>query len=518
MIKSQDQDEFIAVRVQDPRVQNEGSWNSYVDFKIFLHTNSKAFTAKTSCVRRRYSEFVWLKKKLQKNTGLVPVPDLPKKSLFSFINDDFIERRRKGLQSFLDKVLHMTVCLSDSQLHLFLQTQLPVKHIEDCVQGHTPYTVTEAILNYASSNLGWVQEEGDGAQELWPTPVSYESVESPAPHLPSLQSPGATLSGPPNERTDVSDSESRLSDADETAHDLKHVTERLPQEGEHCIKLVVEVHPNLVGSVETEEEGGNIGSNKVTKDLQRHDCEYPAPQIDEPRQGDSSNEEDLDQETSVGEDVVDITSVDRVIEDEAKKGGQDAGLEQDSTVRQNPKKDLYEEDPRVRIHNNEVTLDLSAVKEDNAEHHREKVLESAATTVDVTLHDACEENMPDTKDHDKAEITEDHAVQENGVTDDDSSEDTAVQEEDMNAIEEHIGEVNKLNAKCHQPGSGILIHGGIEEAVSTETAPVTETVSNPDANTADVNTLVLQAIEIESMQYQETDSHIIITTHQPDTN
>lgn len=31
--------EFIAVRVQDPRVQNEGSWNSYVDFKIFLHVS-----------------------------------------------------------------------------------------------------------------------------------------------------------------------------------------------------------------------------------------------------------------------------------------------------------------------------------------------------------------------------------------------------------------------------------------------------------------------------------------------
>lgn len=31
--------EFIAVRVQDPRVQNEGSWNSYVDYKIFLHVS-----------------------------------------------------------------------------------------------------------------------------------------------------------------------------------------------------------------------------------------------------------------------------------------------------------------------------------------------------------------------------------------------------------------------------------------------------------------------------------------------
>uniref|UniRef100_A0A8C6XEY0 Sorting nexin 11 n=1 Tax=Naja naja TaxID=35670 RepID=A0A8C6XEY0_NAJNA len=62
--------ELTTVRVQDPRIQNEGSWNSYVDYKIFLHTNSKAFTAKTSCVRRRYREFVWLKKQLQKNAGL----------------------------------------------------------------------------------------------------------------------------------------------------------------------------------------------------------------------------------------------------------------------------------------------------------------------------------------------------------------------------------------------------------------------------------------------------------------
>jgi hypothetical protein len=29
----------ITVRVQDPRVQNEGSWNSYVDYKIFLHVS-----------------------------------------------------------------------------------------------------------------------------------------------------------------------------------------------------------------------------------------------------------------------------------------------------------------------------------------------------------------------------------------------------------------------------------------------------------------------------------------------
>ncbi|XP_009080859.1 PREDICTED: sorting nexin-11 [Acanthisitta chloris] len=154
------EEELTTVRVQDPRVQNEGSWNSYVDYKIFLHTNSKAFTAKTSCVRRRYREFVWLRRQLQKNAGLVPVPELPGKSTF-FVGstDEFIEKRRQGLQQFLEKVVQNVVLLSDSRLHLFLQSQLSVPDIEACVQGQGTQTVTEAILHYAMSNCGWVQEE-----------------------------------------------------------------------------------------------------------------------------------------------------------------------------------------------------------------------------------------------------------------------------------------------------------------------------------------------------------------------
>ncbi|XP_006833721.1 PREDICTED: sorting nexin-11 [Chrysochloris asiatica] len=147
-------------------MQNEGSWNSYVDYKIFLHTNSKAFTAKTSCVRRRYREFVWLRKQLQRNAGLVPVPELPGKSPFFGSSDEFIEKRRQGLQLFLEKVLQSVVLLSDSQLHLFLQSQLSVPEIEACVQGRSPLTVSDAILHYAMSNCGWAQEERQGSSPL----------------------------------------------------------------------------------------------------------------------------------------------------------------------------------------------------------------------------------------------------------------------------------------------------------------------------------------------------------------
>ncbi|KAM5273191.1 sorting nexin-11 [Ctenodactylus gundi] len=166
MSDNQEQEEVITVRVQDPRVQNEGSWNSYVDYKIFLHTNSKAFTAKTSCVRRRYREFVWLRKQLQRNAGLVPVPELPGKSSFFGSSDEFIEKRRQGLQHFLEKVLQSVVLLSDSRLHLFLQSQLSVPEIETCVQGRSPMTVSDAILHYAMSNCGWTQEERQSTSHL----------------------------------------------------------------------------------------------------------------------------------------------------------------------------------------------------------------------------------------------------------------------------------------------------------------------------------------------------------------
>lgn len=59
----------------------------------------------------------------------------------------------------LRRVVQNVVLLSDSRLHLFLQSQLSVPEIEACVQGQGAQTVTDAILHYAMSNCGWAQEE-----------------------------------------------------------------------------------------------------------------------------------------------------------------------------------------------------------------------------------------------------------------------------------------------------------------------------------------------------------------------
>ncbi|KAM9385714.1 sorting nexin-10A [Pholidichthys leucotaenia] len=138
--------EFISVCVRDPRLHKEEHWHTHVDYEICLHTNSMCFRKKTSYVRRRYSEFVWLRHCLEQNALILELPKLPPwNPFFSLKNTEQVIQRMKGLQEFLEIVLHTPLLLSDSRLHLFLQSDLSVSKIQRCAVGKTRYTVAEAI-------------------------------------------------------------------------------------------------------------------------------------------------------------------------------------------------------------------------------------------------------------------------------------------------------------------------------------------------------------------------------------
>ncbi|XP_039974143.1 sorting nexin-10B [Xiphias gladius] len=133
--------------VRDPRIRKNDFWHAYIDYEICLHTDSVYFTKKTSSVRRRYSEFVWLRQKLQANSLLmIQLPELPPKNpFFSLNNAQQITERMKGLQKFLEQILQSPLLLSDSCLHLFLQSELSVSKIEACAAGRTHYSVAQAV-------------------------------------------------------------------------------------------------------------------------------------------------------------------------------------------------------------------------------------------------------------------------------------------------------------------------------------------------------------------------------------
>ncbi|KAI4585345.1 hypothetical protein MJG53_020645 [Ovis ammon polii x Ovis aries] len=177
--------EFVSVWVRDPRIQKEDFWHSYIDYEIshfwlmffvfFKQTNSMCFTMKTSCVRRRYREFVWLRQRLQSNALLVQLPELPSKNLFFNMNNrQHVDQRRQGLEDFLRKVLQNALLLSDSSLHLFLQSHLNSEDIEACVSGQTKYSVEEAIHKFALMNRRFPEEE-EGKKE---NDIDYDSESS----------------------------------------------------------------------------------------------------------------------------------------------------------------------------------------------------------------------------------------------------------------------------------------------------------------------------------------------------
>ncbi|XP_034466123.1 sorting nexin-10B [Hippoglossus hippoglossus] len=140
-------EQVVSVWVRDPRIQKNDFWHAYIDYEICLHTDSVCFTKKVSAVRRRYSEFVWLRQKLQANSQLMfHLPELPGKNPFFSLNSARqISERMTGLQGFLKQIVHNPLLLSDSCLHLFLQSKLSVSKIKACAAGRTHFSVAQAV-------------------------------------------------------------------------------------------------------------------------------------------------------------------------------------------------------------------------------------------------------------------------------------------------------------------------------------------------------------------------------------
>ncbi|KAA8586753.1 hypothetical protein FQN60_000589 [Etheostoma spectabile] len=111
---------FLEIDVYDPQIVGVGR-NRYTNYEVRMRTNLPIFKLKDSCVRRRYSDFEWLKNELERDSKIV-VPSLPGKALkrqLPFRGDEglfeesFIEERRSGLEQFINS-LHqklLAVCV-----------------------------------------------------------------------------------------------------------------------------------------------------------------------------------------------------------------------------------------------------------------------------------------------------------------------------------------------------------------------------------------------------------------------
>merc|ERR1711962_1563498 len=77
----------------------------------------------------------------------------------------------KGLEEFLEIVLQTPLLLSDSRLHLFLQSNLSLTKIEKCALGKTRFTVAEAIQRSSGGCISRIEDKASSDSD-------YESSSS----------------------------------------------------------------------------------------------------------------------------------------------------------------------------------------------------------------------------------------------------------------------------------------------------------------------------------------------------
>ncbi|XP_066932522.1 uncharacterized protein [Clytia hemisphaerica] len=145
--------EYIKITVRNPRTHISRDKALYTDYEIRIETNNIAFACTDSCVRRRYSDFQWLRNRLLSQFALErSLPELPPKKVFGRFKRQFLKNRQKGLQAFLEDITGQSTYLSDIAVHLFLQTSLSVSEIQDKMTNGTD-SGGELLEEYQSPSI-----------------------------------------------------------------------------------------------------------------------------------------------------------------------------------------------------------------------------------------------------------------------------------------------------------------------------------------------------------------------------
>ncbi|KAJ3325120.1 Sorting nexin-3 [Boothiomyces sp. JEL0866] len=133
---------FLEIEVRDPQLKGDKS--KYIDYEVVLRTNLPSFKLKESSVRRRYSDFEWLKDALERESTRVNIPSLPGKVFTNRFSEEVIEHRRQGLERFMQIVAgHPLLQTGSKILGPFIQALPPLNTL--------PPSITEDPTNISVS-------------------------------------------------------------------------------------------------------------------------------------------------------------------------------------------------------------------------------------------------------------------------------------------------------------------------------------------------------------------------------
>ncbi|CAO3649786.1 unnamed protein product [Cunninghamella blakesleeana] len=115
----------MIIQVEDPQ-KSEGS---YITYLITTYTEVETFSSNhPKPVRRRFQDFVWLYNALSLEYPACAIPFLPEKFRLKYIKGDrfefnFIEKRRLGLQWFLNRIARHPLLQLSQSTRIFLESR-----------------------------------------------------------------------------------------------------------------------------------------------------------------------------------------------------------------------------------------------------------------------------------------------------------------------------------------------------------------------------------------------------------
>lgn len=117
----------LTVQVQHPVRELEGTKDSFVSYLVTAQTDLPIFHTTNPSARRRFQDFVFLHDHLVKDFPASVVPPLPDKSRLKYVtgdrfSPDFVERRRSGLEKFMQRLARHPTLSRSKLLRSFIES------------------------------------------------------------------------------------------------------------------------------------------------------------------------------------------------------------------------------------------------------------------------------------------------------------------------------------------------------------------------------------------------------------
>ncbi|KAH0618409.1 hypothetical protein JD844_017582 [Phrynosoma platyrhinos] len=116
----------LFITVDDPE-SHITAIETFITYRVVTKTTRGEFDSSEYEVRRRYQDFLWLKRRLEEAHPTLIIPPLPEKFIIKGVverfNDKFIETRKKALHKFLNRIADHPTLTFNEDFKIFLTAQ-----------------------------------------------------------------------------------------------------------------------------------------------------------------------------------------------------------------------------------------------------------------------------------------------------------------------------------------------------------------------------------------------------------